>query len=167
MTLAGGLTNSGTLNVDNSFGNEVGGSIVNLGGALNNDSGTLNIGNAGLGASTKVTATGLSNTGGTINITGNTTPGTTDQGRVWRWPPRRRRPRPATFLWRATRSCSSPGRAASRRSARGTTLALDGAQARGGAEQPPGQHSALTGLSSNAGALTLLNGASVTTIGSA
>ena len=50
----------------------IGGSIATLGGALDNDSGTLGIGNVGLGASTKVTAAGLSNTGGTIGLLGNT-----------------------------------------------------------------------------------------------
>ncbi len=164
LTLAGGLTNSGTVNVDNSFGGEVGGSIATLGGALNNDSGTLNIGNAGLGASTKVTAAGLSNTGGTIEITGNTTPGTTDQ---------------ASLAVAASAPATSPGNISLAGDAllqftgtssiqaigAGTTLALDGAQARVALSSSPASNSALTGLSSNAGALTLLNGASVTTIG--
>ena len=75
VTTTGGLTNSGTTNLDNTnFGN--GGSSLTLGGKLTND-GTFNIGNTGLSAPTTVTTTGLTNfvntTAGTINLNGNTT----------------------------------------------------------------------------------------------
>jgi len=52
---------------------------MTVGGVLDNDTGRLSIGNASLTAATTVTATGHSNTGGTINITGNTTAGSTHQ----------------------------------------------------------------------------------------
>ncbi len=74
VTIIGGFSNAGTLNVDNSnngFGTGDGGSSLALGSILSN-SGAVNIGNSILSAATTVTATGLANTS-TINLTGSTT----------------------------------------------------------------------------------------------
>ncbi len=79
-TIAGTVSNAGTLNVDGSFGD--GGSSLVIGSTLSN-SGVVNIGNTGLGASTTttVTASGLANTG-TINLTGDTTTTTLAQLKI-------------------------------------------------------------------------------------
>ena len=61
------FANYGDLYVD-SYGYGDGGSTATFGGILTND-GTFNIGNSGLSAATKVTATGLDNTGA-LNLAG-------------------------------------------------------------------------------------------------
>src|SRR5271166_3625335 len=68
LTIAGALTNTGSVSVDAEFGG-FGGSTVTLGGTLDDDTGHFTIGNTALGASTTVTATGLANTG-VINMAG-------------------------------------------------------------------------------------------------
>ena len=165
LTLAGGLTNTGSVNVDNSFGSEVGGSTATVGGALDNDNGSLSIGNAGLGASTNVTATGLSNTGGGIGITGNTTLGTTHQASL-----KVAAAAPAT--WTGTVSLSGDallqfaGTSQIGAIGSGASISINGPQAFvAAAGVNTTSNSALSGLSSNAGTLDLVNGASVTTTG--
>ena len=64
--------------IDASGGGQ-GGTTVNIGGDLTN-SGTFNIGNGGLSLPTNVTVAGtLDNTGGIINLQGNTAASTTNQ----------------------------------------------------------------------------------------
>ena len=67
LTLSGALSNSGSLNVDASYGD--GGSTLTISGVLTN-SGSANIGNTSLSASTTVTVSGLSDSGA-ITLTGN------------------------------------------------------------------------------------------------
>ena len=74
LTLSGGLTNTGTINVDTNTdygGDANGGSQLTIGGALTNDD-AITIGNGILGAESLVTAASLANTG-TISITGGST----------------------------------------------------------------------------------------------
>ncbi len=76
--LSGGLTNTGTINLDTNtdYGLDVnGGSTLLIDGALVNDD-RINIGNGSLGASTLVTAASLNNTGGQIYIVGDNAKGT-------------------------------------------------------------------------------------------
>jgi hypothetical protein len=75
LTLTGGLSNTGTLDVDYNGGiGGPGGSALHITGALTN-SGTVGIGTTNLGASTIVTAASITNsvssTFGTINVSGN------------------------------------------------------------------------------------------------
>ncbi len=79
ITLNDALTNSGVTEIDASGGQ--GGSTLNLGGTLTN-SGTFDIGVTNLSAPTNVTVASpgtLANAGGTINLQGNATSGTTNQ----------------------------------------------------------------------------------------
>ena len=77
ITLNNALTNSGGTFIDASGGQ--GGSSLNIGTNLTN-SNLFDIGVTNLSASTNVTVAGtLANTGGTINLQGNATSGTTDQ----------------------------------------------------------------------------------------
>ena len=64
LTVAGALTNSGSLGIDNYYGG--GGSTLSIGGALTN-TGTLDVGNSPAGPD-KVTAASLDNTG-SIDLT--------------------------------------------------------------------------------------------------
>ena len=66
---SGGLTNSGTINVDSQASS--GGSSLAIGGTLTN-SGTVTAGNGALAGNTAISANGLDNTAtGTISVTGN------------------------------------------------------------------------------------------------
>jgi hypothetical protein len=78
-TLTGTLANTGSVNLD-FFGNQ-GGSSLMVGGTLTNtSSGTVQVGTSGgsLSATSTLSAAALSNSG-TIDLFGNTTPGTTNQ----------------------------------------------------------------------------------------
>src|SRR5271166_4745571 len=161
VTLTGGLTNTGSVGIDNTSSGE-GGSTVTLGGTLSN-SGTFDIGISGLVAPTTVTATGLANTG-TIGIAGNTTAGTTNQASLEvaasapsTLPGNISLTGDALLQFTGTSSIQTIGA--------GTSLTLDGAQSRVALSSSPTTNSALTGLSSNAGTFTVENGASVTTVG--
>src|SRR6202035_4738628 len=75
LMITGSLTNTGQVHVDDAFG--ASGSSLSISGTLTN-SNLIVVGNTGMGGSTTVSANALSNSG-TINITGNNTPATTDQ----------------------------------------------------------------------------------------
>lgn len=78
MTTTTGFSNTGNVYIDYLSGGE-GASTFNIGGALTN-SGNFDVGVSNLSAPTSVTATGtLNNSGGTINLQGNSTAGTTEQ----------------------------------------------------------------------------------------
>ena len=162
VTTTTALTNEGTLWVDQYGGD--GGSKLAIGGALVNHVTTL-IGNGSLTASTTVTATGLSNSG-SLTLQGNVTSGTTNQ---------------ATLDITAATGAATTGflriggdadlELISKITsvASGTTLELDGAQARASIGAAT-TSTALTGLSLNAGTLSLrgnsgygAGGAAVTT----
>jgi hypothetical protein len=67
LTTAGGLANTGTINVDAVNGD--GGSTLTVGGELSSQD-TINIGNSALSATTTVAAASLDNVGGTISLLG-------------------------------------------------------------------------------------------------
>src|SRR5579883_1712288 len=158
VTTTTGLTNSNTIEVDIFFGE--GGSTLNVGGTLTN-SNTVNIGNTGLSSATTVTAAALSNTG-TINLTGNTSSATQ-----------------ATLNVAGAAGFGTAGHVTGAVNLQGDallefgsgaltnidstgSLRLNGAGSR--VSIGPGTtNSALSGLASNAGILTLDNGATVTT----
>src|SRR6202022_3922866 len=155
------LSNSNLLALD-FFGNQ-GGSNLTVGGTLTNtSSGTVQVGTSGgsLSATSTVSAAALSNTG-TIDLFGNTTPGTTNQ---------------ATMLIAGAAPSSLTGTynlsgdallqfgsGAITSIASSAQLNETGAQARVAIAGTPNSNSALTTLSSNAGQLMLNNGATVTT----
>src|SRR3984893_18056548 len=160
-TLTGTLTNSGNVALD-FFGSQ-GGSNLTVGGTLTNtSSGTVQVGTSGgsLSATSTVSAAALSNSG-TIDLFGNTTPGTTNQ---------------ATMLIAGAAPSSLTGTynlsgdallqfgsGAITSIASSAPLNETGAQARVAIAGTPNSNSALTTLSSNAGQLMLNNGATVTT----
>ncbi|HLI14159.1 MAG TPA: choice-of-anchor D domain-containing protein [Alphaproteobacteria bacterium] len=167
VNLSNGATLTTTTDFSNSSGNlEVdlfggqGGSTLNVGGTLTN-SNTVDIGNTGLSSATTVTAAALSNTG-TINLTGNTSSATQ-----------------ATLNVAGAAGFGTAGHVTGAVNLQGDallefgsgaltnidstgSLRLNGAGSR--VSIGPGTtNSALSGLASNAGILTLDNGATVTT----
>ena len=160
-TLTGTLSNSNFLALD-FFGSQ-GGSNLTVGGTLTNtSSGTVQVGTSGgsLSATSTLSAAALSNAG-TIDLFGNTTPGTTNQ---------------ATMLIAGAAPASLTGTynlsgdallqfgsGAITGIASGAVLTETGAQSRVAIAGTPASNSALTTLSSNAGQLMLNNGATVTT----
>jgi fibronectin-binding autotransporter adhesin len=161
-TLTGNLTNSGTVSVDASTSGG-GGSSLTIGGTLTNSGAgaSLDIGNAGLTASSVVTATGLSNSGtislvgngaaqAGLNITGATAPAT--------WTGTANLSGNALLQFAGTSQIGAIGS--------GAAISINGPQAFvAAAGINTTSNSALSGLSSNAGTLDLVNGASVTTVG--
>ncbi len=161
VTTTGGFSNSGTTEVDNSG---TGGSSLTIGGLLNNSGGDFVIGNTAMVIATTVTATGLINTGGVVNITGGTAGGTTQAelsiGAA----------APGTL----TGTVDLTGNAlllyttgSITAIANGADLTLDGAQAEVAVTTYPGSNTALTSallpLGSNFGTFQLADGASVGT----
>jgi hypothetical protein len=157
LSIAGGLSNTGTVNVDTSGG--AGGGTLTLTGVLAN-SGTTNIGTGGgnLSAPTTVSAAGLSNTG-TINIEGNTAVNTTAQATL-------NIAAAAPGTWTGTANLTGDaliafGSGEITSVGNGARLALSGAKARIADSSTPGSSSALTGLTNVTGDFELQYGASV------
>jgi hypothetical protein len=160
-TLTGTLTNSGNVALD-FFGSQ-GGSSLTVGGALTNtSSGTVQVGTSGgsLSATSTVSAATLSNTG-TIDLFGNTAPGTTNQATMLiAGAP----PASLTGIYNLSGDALLQfGSGAITSIASGAQLNETGAQARVAIAGTPNSNSALTTLSSNAGQLMLNNGATLTT----
>ena len=145
------FNNAGTVEIDNGFDN--GGSSLALGGTLTNSS-ALDIGNVGLSKTTTVTAPGLVNTGTVELAGGSATPATLHVTG----------PAPATLTGSYSLSgdaileYNSGGIAAI---GTGAGLTLNGALSRVALLATPAIDSALLGLASNAGSLTLENGAAL------
>jgi len=155
-SVAGNVTNSGSLDIDTTGG---GGSSLAIGGTLAN-TGTLNIGNGFLTAPTTVTAAGLSNTG-TINIDGSSTEqAALEVGAA----------APASWTGTATLSGGAllqfTGTSQIGAIASGAEISLSGAKAFvASAGINSTSNSALTGLTTVAGDLFLANGASLSPTG--
>ena len=160
---SGDVTNVGTLNVDSS---DNGGSAVSIGGTLRNG-GIFRIGNSGITSSVSVTASGLDNLAnngsvqGTIDLTGNTAAGSTDQALLSILAP-------APTVWTGQLNLSGD---ASLHFASGGVAAIganSGLTVNGAAPQVSingntGNNNALDTLAANAGTLDLIAGASITT----
>ena len=145
ITLNNALTNSGGTFIDTGGGQ--GGSSLSIGTNLTN-SNLFDIGVTNLSASTNVTVAGtLTNTGGTINLQGNATSGTTDQATL-----NIQGAMPTTVAGNINVSGDALLQVTNGITAIGTSsqLSLNGAQARVSIGSGT-TNSGLTGLASNAG----------------
>jgi hypothetical protein len=156
VTTTTGFTNDGTLQVD-IFGGD-GGSSLTIGGTLANNA-AIAIGNGGLSASTTVTATGLAANAGSIVVQGNVTSGTTDQAtlNITGAAPSRAtssiRVGGDGLLEFASGAITSVGS--------GSSLELDGAQARVALAADTSTSSALSTLATNNGTFLLRGGSNL------
>jgi hypothetical protein len=158
VVVAGGLTNTGALDVD--IGSGTGGSQLTIGGSLTNSAiispNGVKIGNAELSAATIVKAAGLSNTGvteitgapsvqATLDIAGAAMPTLTGELILTN---------DALLEYRSGAITAIGG---------GSELWLHGAGARVALASAPGRNSALKMLATNLGTLIIENGAAVNT----
>ncbi len=153
MKVTGALGNTDFVEID-SFGG--GGSSLTIGGALTNSGFAFDIGNSSLAKATTVTAAGLANTG-TINLTGGAAALATLDITV---------AAPAT--WTGTADLSGDALLEYKSGGitalgSGADLTLNGAKGLVALSTALTSDSALSGLASNAGVLSLENGASLTT----